>query len=100
LTLIVTGRYSIASNPDDPTRLTIAVQREVDSHGDSMLIHEHYAVGIVLGCSEPERGFALHSDSRRAVLIGGGIGITPLKSIAHVLAPMNRGFEIRLSARS
>jgi ferredoxin-NADP reductase/predicted pyridoxine 5'-phosphate oxidase superfamily flavin-nucleotide-binding protein len=95
-----TRHHWIASDPDDPTRWEIAVQREVDGQGGSMFIHEHYAVGTVLGCGTPKNGFALHRDERPAILIGGGIGIAPLKSMAHVLKQANRWFEIHFSARS
>ena len=95
-----TRHYSIASDTDDPTRWEIAVLLEQDGGGGSAFIHDHYAPGTPLKLGAPKNGFSLHSDPRPAVLIAGGIGITPLKSMAHALKRDGRRFTLHFSARS
>ena len=95
-----TRHYSIASDPDDPTRWEIAVLREPNGRGGSAFIHDHYAPGTPLKLVAPKNGFCLHSDQRPAVLIAGGIGIAPLKSMAHALKRDGRQFTVHFAARS
>jgi ferredoxin-NADP reductase/predicted pyridoxine 5'-phosphate oxidase superfamily flavin-nucleotide-binding protein len=95
-----TRRYWIASDPDDPTRWEIAVLRAADGAGGAAFVHEHYAIGLVLGCRPPGNGFRLHADGRPAVLIAGGIGVAPLKAMAHALKREGRAFQLHYAARS
>jgi ferredoxin-NADP reductase/predicted pyridoxine 5'-phosphate oxidase superfamily flavin-nucleotide-binding protein len=95
-----THHYSIASDPDDPTRWEIAVLREDDARGGSVFVHKHYGVGTSLACGVPRNGFQLHADRRPAVLIAGGIGISPLKAMAHVLKREDRRFTLHFAAHS
>jgi ferredoxin-NADP reductase/predicted pyridoxine 5'-phosphate oxidase superfamily flavin-nucleotide-binding protein len=95
-----TRRYSIASDPDDPTQWEIAVQREDRGLGGSAFIHSHYEVGTTLNCHAPRNGFELHADDRPAVLIAGGIGIAPLRSMAFALDRSARAFTLHYAARS
>ena len=95
-----TRHYSIASDPDDPTRWEIAVLREQHGRGGSAFIHDHYGPGTPLKLGAPKNGFCLHSDQRPAVLIAGGIGIAPLKAMAHALKRDGRKFNLHFSARS
>lgn len=48
----------------------------------------------------PLGGFALHPGAARTVLLAGGIGITPLVSMAHALAVRGQGFELHYLART
>lgn len=92
--------YSIASDPDDPMQWEVAVQREERGLGGSAFIHSHYEVGLALNCLEPSNGFELHSDDRPAVLIAGGIGIAPLRSMAFALDRVAIPFCLHYAARS
>lgn len=95
-----TRRYSIASDPDDPMQWEIAVQREDQGLGGSAYIHSRYEVGLALNCTGPSSGFELHADDRPSVLIAGGIGITPLRSLAFALDRNSRPFSLHFAARS
>lgn len=92
--------YSIASDPDDPMRWEIAVLRQSHADGSSMFVHAHYAPGTMLACDLPRNGFKLHDDHRPTVLVAGGIGIAPLKAMAHVLKRDQRWFALHFAARS
>jgi len=95
-----TRTYSIASNPSRRDVYEIAVRLDAEGSGGSRAIHAGYALGQRLRASHPRNGFALHEDQRPAVLIAGGIGITPLKAMAQQLIADGRGFHLHYAARS
>ncbi len=98
--VISTRRYSIASNPARRDRYEIAVLREEGGSGGSAAVHADVQVGTILRCGLPANDFALHDDARPAVLIAGGIGITPLKTMAQQLRSAGRGVQLHYAVRS
>jgi ferredoxin-NADP reductase/predicted pyridoxine 5'-phosphate oxidase superfamily flavin-nucleotide-binding protein len=97
---IQTRRYSIASDPAQRDRYELAVRREPQGRGGSAAVHAGYGLGLRLHVAAPGNDFALHADARPAVLIAGGIGITPLKAMAHALAARGTPFVLHYAARS
>ena len=97
---VATRRYSIASDPARRDAWEIAVLREDKGSGGSAAVHAHYAVGLRLNAALPGNDFALHDDARPAVLVAGGIGITPIRAMAHVLHARGREFTLHYAARS
>ncbi len=95
-----TRSYSIASNPGRRDAYEIAVRREPEGGGGSRAIHAHYALGQRLRITLPKDAFSLHDDARPTVLIAGGIGITPLKSMAQALTARGHGVQLHYAARS
>lgn len=95
-----TRHYSIASNPARRNAYEIAVLKEETSRGGSAAIHRDYSLGMVLRCGMPKNTFALHEDDRPAVLIAGGIGITPIKAMAQALQGRNNDYFLHYAARS
>ncbi len=95
-----TRTYSIASNPGRRDVYEIAVRLDPDGTGGSRAIHQSYTLGQHIRVNPPINGFPLHQDDRPAVLIGGGIGITPLKAMAQVLKADGRDFHLHYVARS
>ena len=55
---------------------------------------------MTLHCELPGNDFPLHDDERPAVLIAGGIGITPIKAMAQKLCADGRHFELHYAVRS
>ena len=94
-----TRSYSIASDPGQGGVYEIAVLREDEGKGGSASVHEHFQLGLVLRCSLPRNDFAL-PDAGAAVLIAGGIGITPIKAMAHALMAEQRDFVLHYAVRS
>ncbi|MGR9106435.1 MAG: 2Fe-2S iron-sulfur cluster-binding protein [Gammaproteobacteria bacterium] len=82
---ITTRAYSICSNPARHDVYEIAVLREDTGKGGSRALHEAFDIGLRLRCGLPRNHFRLHTDNRPAVLMAGGIGITPIKAMAHAL---------------
>ena len=98
--LVSTRRYSIASNPARRDHYEIAVLREEQGSGGSAAMHADVQLGTVLRCSLPGNDFALHDDARPAVLIAGGIGITPIKALAEQLRAVGRDVQLHYAVRS
>ena len=92
--------YSICSNPARQDIYEIAVLREENGQGGSLAIHEHFHLGMLLRCQPPQNFFQLHDDARPAVLIAGGIGITPIKPMAQSLCSRGSKFSIHYAGRS
>ena len=94
----ITRRYSITAMIGEDG-YEIAVLRS-DQPGGSSSIHRQYRLGSVLHCGLPGNDFELHTDARPALLIAGGIGITPIRAMALELHHSGRAFELHCVARS
>ena len=92
--------YSLCNDPAETDRYRIAVLREVAGRGGSRFMHENVRVGQMLDLSLPRNNFALAAGARRHRLIAGGIGITPLLSMAHALDRRGDPYELHYCARS
>jgi ferredoxin-NADP reductase len=97
---VVTRQYSLAAHPRRRDRYEIAVLREEAGRGGSAAIHATWQIGTRLALDHPVSQFPLHDDQRPAVLIAGGIGITPIKAMAEALEARGTPFELHYSART
>jgi ferredoxin-NADP reductase/predicted pyridoxine 5'-phosphate oxidase superfamily flavin-nucleotide-binding protein len=91
--------YSINSNPAQNSFYEIAVLLEKEGAGGARFIHEHYQIGMQIRCGLPRNNFTLHEDERPAVLIAGGIGITPIMAMAKALKQVGRVFQFHYIGR-
>jgi vanillate O-demethylase ferredoxin subunit len=89
--------YSLVGAPGDCLR--VAVQREEAGRGGSRVLHDEYEAGMEIELGEPVDAFRLHAGAVRTVLLAGGIGITPMTSMAHALDAGGHGFELHYLAR-
>jgi ferredoxin-NADP reductase len=78
----------------------IAVKLERSGRGGSRTLHEDVEVGDVLSISPPRNHFPLASEPHAAILIAGGIGITPLYAMAHELHARRADWTLHYCARS
>lgn len=78
-------QYSLVNAPGETGHYTIAVKREANGGGGSALIHDSLDEGDLLAISEPRNNFTLRRDVEGTLLIAGGIGVTPLLSMAAAL---------------
>ncbi|MCB1890349.1 MAG: oxidoreductase [Rhodocyclaceae bacterium] len=92
-------QYSLCNDPAESDRYELAIQREPAGRGGSQAAHAHVDVGTRLEVGSPRNLFALQA-GRHAVLLAGGIGITPLMAMAAQLTREERSFELHYSARS
>lgn len=92
-------QYSLLNCPSETHRYQIAVLKTADSRGGSVAMHA-LAAGDLLDISEPRNHFPLAPQARHSLLLAGGIGITPLLSMARTLARNDASFELHYCARS
>lgn len=78
----------------------IAVRREDAGRGGSRFLHETVRVGSELDVGAPANTFALRAGDDDVLLIAGGIGITPISSMACALAASGRRFALHYSVRA
>jgi ferredoxin-NADP reductase/nitrite reductase/ring-hydroxylating ferredoxin subunit len=93
-------QYSITNGPGELLSYTIAVKRELASKGGSEAMVDTVREGDVLAISEPRNNFPLRRDTVRTVLIAGGIGITPILSMARFLAKSDLPYELHYIVRA
>ena len=93
-------QYSLCNDPVERQRYRIAVLREVAGRGGSRFMHEDVRVGDFLEVSLPRNHFSLAADAGRHLLIAGGVGITPILSMAHALRRQAAAYEIHYCTRS
>lgn len=96
----VTRQYSLSAYRVTPLSYQVAVLREPASRGGSQAVHEKLNEGDTLKISTPRNLFELHEDAAPALLLAGGIGITPLLCMAEVLVAHGREFELHYCGRS
>ena len=91
---LVSRCYSICSAPDEPRHLEISVRRQGLV---SAALHESVRSGGAIAARKPAGKFVYPSDSRRPiVLLGGGVGITPLLAMLRHAAAADPGREVTL----
>jgi vanillate O-demethylase ferredoxin subunit len=95
----LTRQYSLCDGPGPAHRYTIAVKREEASRGGSAAMHD-LPEGSVIEIGPPRDNFPLVAVATRHLLFAGGIGITPLLSMARHLAAGNTRFALHYFARS
>ncbi len=93
-------QYSMSGDPADRSRYQIGVLREEAGRGGSKLLHRIFTVGRRIFVSRPINHFPLDRDAPHSLLMGGGIGITPMIAMAHELHGEGRPFELHYSGRS
>lgn len=97
----VTSRtYSLTDASDERDCYHIAVLRMEDGEGGSLALHGGWQIGTRLNVDAPENYFPLHEDERPALLIAGGIGITPIKAMAETLAARDTDFQLHYTGRA
>lgn len=90
----LTRQYSLCGDPAENEFYRLGVLRDEASRGGSAAINERIAVGDVLKISAPKNHFPLAEASGYSILIGGGIGITPIISMAYHLQSTGDPFQL------
>ncbi len=93
-------QYSLCGDPSDTAKYEIAVKREANGRGGSVWAHQTLQEGSEVHISAPRNNLPLMSDGQRYVLVAGGIGITPLLSMARSLKQWGKAFTLHYCARS
>jgi ferredoxin-NADP reductase len=84
---------------EHPVSYRIAVLQEAKSRGGSTYMHG-LKTGDHLTISQPANNFPLRTGAGEVTLVAGGIGVTPLLSMACELAAAKRPFSFHYAGRS
>lgn len=93
-------QYSLSGDPADRTKYQIAVLREDEGKGGSKLMHRIFNEGRKIFIGKPINHFPLEEQATKTLLMGGGIGITPMLAMAHRLHVLGADFEVHYSFRA
>lgn len=91
-------QYSLCNDPSERHRYVIGVLHDPQGRGGSRAVHE-LKVGDSVRVSVPRNHFEL-SNEGNSVLVAGGIGITPILSMAQSLSHAGRPFTMHYAART
>lgn len=92
-------QYSLCQNPNDEGKFRLGILRDPESRGGSVSAFDEIKDGMQIQVSEPKNLFPLLK-AKHSVLIGGGIGITPLITMAYQLAHEGASFELHYCGAS
>jgi vanillate O-demethylase ferredoxin subunit len=93
-------QYSLYNDPADRSNYSIAVLKDNNGRGGSVAMHRDADAGSVFRISEPRNNFPLRGTSNCPLLIAGGIGVTPLLSMARHLSSCGAEFEMHYCTRT
>ncbi|SCK15044.1 vanillate O-demethylase ferredoxin subunit [Variovorax sp. HW608] len=93
-------QYSLCNGPEQTGTYTIAVKREAQSRGGSSAVHDRLKLGDPIGVTGPRNNFPIAADAREHLLLAGGIGVTPLLSMARHLRARGEPFRLEYFTRS
>lgn len=93
-------QYSLCSDPAETGFYEIGVLKDPASRGGSVEVHRLAQRGARLTVEGPRNHFPLDETARRTVLLGGGIGITPMIAMAKRLHAIGRDFTLHYCTRS
>jgi ferredoxin-NADP reductase len=96
----VIRQYSLLNAPSERHRYVVAIALDPASRGGSRHFHDWVEEGDVLVIGTPRCHFHLVEDAPYSVLVAGGIGVTPIWSMAQRLIALGRPFEFHFGARS
>jgi len=93
-------QYSLCNDPSRSGHYRLAILKDANSRGGSRMVHATFRDGLALRIGRPRNNFALVEDGGPAILLAGGIGITPLLSMAYRFDAVGVEFDFHLCVRS
>ena len=93
-------QYSLCGDPARTSHYRLGVLRDPASRGGSDAVHERLHEGARIAIGLPRNHFPLNAGATHSVLVGGGIGITPMLAMAYSLLAAGQPFELHYCARS
>ena len=91
-------QYSLTNGPGETEHYRIGVKLEAASRGGSKTMHDEVDVGDELTISPPRNSFPLQRNAPQTILIAGGIGVTPILSMAQALERMAMRYDLHYFA--
>lgn len=93
-------QYSLCGDPANAAVYRLGVLRDPASRGGSVAVHDLLTEGSSVSVGTPRNLFPLAAGASRSILIGGGIGVTPMIAMAHQLTAQDSPFELHYCGRS
>lgn len=93
-------QYSLCSDPAETGSYEIGVLKDPKSRGGSQAVHRLAQPGATFTVKGPRNHFPLAEDAEKTVLLGGGIGITPMIAMARRLHTIGHDFTLHYCTRS
>ena len=93
-------QYSLCSDPAETGFYEIGVLKDPNSRGGSEAVHRLAVEGAVFDIEGPRNHFPLAEEAEQTVLLGGGIGITPMIAMAKRLHTLGKDFVLHYCTRS
>ena len=90
-------QYSMSGDPANRKIYQVAVLREDEGRGGSLLMHRIFSEGRRVFISRPINHFELRGTRGTSFLMGGGIGVTPMVAFAHTLYRSGGAFQLHYS---
>ncbi|WP_090309726.1 PDR/VanB family oxidoreductase [Pseudomonas linyingensis] len=92
-------QYSLCNAPGS-AGYRLGILNDPGSRGGSRQIHASLEEGSRVQIGAPRNHFPLDMDATHSLLIGGGIGITPMIAMAYALKAAGKSFELHYCSRS
>lgn len=93
-------QYSLAGDPKAGGPYRLGVLLDPNSRGGAAAIHADFTIGRKLRIGHPRSNFPLDMTAEHSILFAGGIGITPMLSMAYALDRAGHSFELHYCGRS
>lgn len=95
----IVRQYSLCSSPYELSRYALGILLEPESRGGSRSAHQDIKEGDIVRISQPRNLFAL-VPSKHAMLMAGGIGVTPMLAMVDHLHAEGASFELHYCVRT
>jgi|TARA_R110001583_G_scaffold49326_6_gene154510 vanillate O-demethylase ferredoxin subunit len=96
----IVRQYSVYNDSKQSNSYKIAVLKDPSSRGGSLTMHDRLNKGDIVSISKPRNLFELNDESPSYMLIAGGIGITPILSMAEHLQAKDKQFSLHYFSRA
>ncbi|WP_052409816.1 PDR/VanB family oxidoreductase [Paraburkholderia oxyphila] len=93
-------QYSLCGPNPQASDYRIAVKRSSESRGGSAWLCGHAGNGTQLRIGLPRHAFGLDETAAHHILVAGGIGVTPILSMAYALQAAGKSFQFEYFVRS
>lgn len=93
-------KYSLCGDPSQRETIQIAVLKEQEGRGGSLHLHNTVQAEQALRIKGPKNSFRLEPGAQKYILVAGGIGITPILTMADALKKAGVPYELHYAGRS
>ena len=93
-------QYSLTGDPANNTHYRLGVLLDPKSRGGSTAIHSQFEQGQQIRIGRPRNNFPMQTNVAHTVLFAGGIGITPMLSMAYALEAAGASWEMHYCGRT